>query len=308
MYQKIIELLSIHGYSRIQTPMGPCYYKSIYGETKGVFVSYDQNPDGSSLSKEQIQQMEAAGKEALGWNVPFLIILLSANGQATWIDPANAFQELYEPVGMILSAGKERTPAKKQKGFSFGTYKMTAAIAAVNIIFFVISEIIGDRIYQMGACNADLVLNNREYYRLITSNYLHYGIDHIFNNMIVFLLLGSRLEKIMGSVRYFVLYTGAGIIGSLVSVFYYASIGEQVFSAGASGAIFGITGALAALFLFCRKRLGDFNGSGILIMIAGSLYHGLLSSGTDNAAHIGGCIGGFILALLLYVLWPGKRE
>lgn len=61
-----------------------------------------------------------------------------------------------------------------------------------------------------------------EYYRLFTSNYLHFGWDHFFNNMAVFLLLGSSLEKVIGSVRYVILYTGAGIAGSIISVAYYS--------------------------------------------------------------------------------------
>lgn len=308
MYQKVIELLRIHGYSVVQTSLGSCYHKAIYGKKKGIFISYDKNPDGSRLSEKQVWQMESAGKDELGGEASILIILLSEDGNVVWIDSNHAFDELYEPVEMVLRANRLKKSKRKEGNGSFKIYKLTAAIAAVNVILFVISEVVGDSIYEIGACNPELVLKYHQYYRLLTSNYLHYGIDHIFNNMIVFLLLGSRLEKIIGSLRYFSLYTGAGIIGSMVSVFYYASIGEQVFSAGASGAIFGITGALAALFLFCRKRLGDFNGTGIFVMIIGSLYHGMVSSGTDNAAHMGGCIAGFILAVLLYVLWPGKRE
>ena len=120
--------------------------------------------------------------------------------------------------------------------------------------------------------------------------------------MAVFLLLGSSLEKVIGSVRYVILYIGAGIAGSIISVAYYSMIGQDVLSAGASGAIFGLVGALAAIFLFCKEQRQRFDGFGIFLMIAGSLYHGFQSGTTDNAAHIGGCIAGFILSMLLYVL------
>jgi rhomboid protease GluP len=85
-------------------------------------------------------------------------------------------------------------------------------------------------------------------------------------------------------------------------------LGENVFGVGASGAIFGITGALAALFLCDRKHLGNINGGGIFLMIAGTIFHGFQSSGVDNAAHVGGCIGGFILMLLLCIVWREKSK
>lgn len=308
MYQKIVELLQIHGYTKTNTAIGPCYVKEIKDKRKGIIITYDQNLDGSMLLEEEISQMIRQIKSTLGQEVAVLVIILSENGKVKFADWENEFQELYEPVAMIVNAAEDSVEEESHEKVSLGTYKMTAVIAAVNLIFFLISEIYGEMIYDIGACSPYMVLVQHQFYRLLTSNYLHYGWDHFFNNMVVFLVLGSSLEKIIGSVRYFILYTGSGLIGSLVSVFYYASIGEDVLSAGASGAIFGITGALAAIFLFCRKRLGDFNGSGIFLMIAGSIYHGFQSSGTDNAAHIGGCVSGFILALFLYVLWQEKSE
>ena len=121
--------------------------------------------------------------------------------------------------------------------------------------------------------------------------------------MAVFLLLGSSLEKVIGSVRYVILYTGAGIAGSIISVVYYNMIGQDVLSAGASGAIFGFSRCSCSnIFYSAKNNDRDSNGFGIFLMIIGSLYHGFQSGTTDNAAHIGGCIAGFILSMLLYVL------
>lgn len=308
MYQRIVELLQIHGYTKTNTSAGPCYIK--YGEEKekGVLITYKHNPDGSMISEEDIFEMIVQIKNILGAETPILAIILSEEGKVTFADWENEFQELYDPVAMIVNAERDSEKEERCVKKSFGKYKMTILIAVINFVLFLISEIYGEGIYDIGACSPYMVLEQHQFYRLLTSNYLHYGWDHFFNNMVVFCVLGSSLEKIMGSFRYFILYTGSGLIGSIISVFYYAAIGEDVLSAGASGAIFGITGALAAIFLFSRKQRGDFNGSGIFIMIAGSIYHGFQSSGTDNAAHIGGCIGGFILALLLYILWQGKSE
>ena len=145
-----------------------------------------------------------------------------------------------------------------------------------------------------------------ELYRLVTSNFLHNGFDHLFNNMIVFVLIGSRLEPIFGRARYVALYMGAGLCGSIVSAVYYMNMGEMVASVGASGAIFGLIGAMLWILIKNRGYQKEFYGGGVALMIAGSLYHGFSTMGVDNAAHIGGCIGGFFFAILLYRQDRGK--
>ena len=293
MYQKIIELLRIHGYMKNDTETGPCYVKNINGRNKCVFVIFDKNPDGSSILEEDLYHLEDYARQLFGMDCVVLMLILSQNDK---------------PQNQVSQAGQgseiEVKDNKSVKDFwrSLYQYKATLLIFTANLICFILTEIYGDKIYDSFACNAYMVKKLHEYYRLFTSNYLHFGWDHFFNNMAVFLILGSSLEKVIGSVRYVILYTGAGIAGSIISVAYYSMIGQDVLSAGASGAIFGLVGALAAIFLFCKEQRQRFDGFGIFLMIAGSLYHGFQSGTTDNAAHIGGCIAGFILSMLLYVL------
>ena len=314
MYQKIIELLRIHGYMKNDTETGPCYVKNINGRNKCVFVIFDKNPDGSSILEEDLYHLEDHARQLFGMDCAVLMLILSQNDKPVFLDPQDQFDDLYGPLSIVLAqneasqAGQESEievkDNKSVKDFwrSLYQYKATLLIFTANLICFILTEICGDKIYDSFACNAYMVKKLHEYYRLFTSNYLHFGWDHFFNNMAVFLLLGSSLEKVIGSVRYVILYTGAGIAGSIISVAYYSMIGQDVLSAGASGAIFGLVGALAAIFLFCKKQRQRFDGFGIFLMIAGSLYHGFQSGTTDNAAHIGGCIAGFILSMLLYVL------
>ena len=208
---------------------------------------------------------------------------------------------------MILQTGKAvRSKKEKERGI-LSTYKVTIAIAAVNLMMFIASEIFGDVIYYMGASRPDLVLFKHQIYRLLSSNYLHFGWEHFYGNMVSLVVLGAVLEKAIGSLRYFLLYTGSGILGSLVSAVYYESIGEIAWSAGASGAIFGIIGGLAASLIFRREELPGIDIKWMTFAVCASLFHGFQSYGIDNAAHIGGCAGGFILALLLRVLWKGRQ-
>ncbi|MDD4371704.1 MAG: rhomboid family intramembrane serine protease [Anaerostipes sp.] len=161
-------------------------------------------------------------------------------------------------------------------------------------------------IYQWGASSWPLIVEAHQWYRLFTSNYLHFGFDHLFNNMAVLCILGYEVEKKMGSLRYVMLYVGAGFIGSVASVGYYMATNQNVVSVGASGAIFGLVGALLIIVLKNRGRENEFYKRGFIIVIVGTLYHGISSAGIDNAAHVGGLIGGAILALILYREYRGK--
>ncbi len=307
MYQRIIELLRIHGYAKTDSAVGPFYVKAISGTKKAVFVSYDENPDGSRVTQEDLDEIAEEEKIILGEEVPLLILLLSEHGETWFLDPKHQFDELKEPVSMILQTGKAvRSKKEKERGI-LRTYKVTIAIAAVNLMMFIASEIFGDVIYYMGASRPDLVLFKHQIYRLLSSNYLHFGWEHFYGNMVSLVVLGAVLEKAIGSLRYFLLYTGSGILGSLVSAVYYESIGEIAWSAGASGAIFGIIGGLAASLIFRREELPGIDIKWMTFAVCASLFHGFQSYGIDNAAHIGGCAGGFILALLLRVLWKGRQ-
>lgn len=310
MYQKIIELLRIHGYLQQDIEIGPCYVKNINGRNKCVFVVFDKNPDGSSILQEDLQKLEDQARQVFGIECAVLILILSQDEKPVFLDPQDQFDDLYGPLSMVLAQNQSKKETGieipdykniKDIGKLLYQYKATFLIFLVNLICFIFTEIYGDKIYNTFACNAYMVKKLHEYYRLLTSNYLHFGWDHFFNNMVVFLILVSSLEKVIGSIRYVILYTGAGIAGSIISVAYYSMMGQDVLSAGASGAIFGLVGALAAVFLFCKEQRQRFDGFGIFLMIAGSLYHGFQSGTTDNAAHIGGCIAGFILSMLLYV-------
>ena len=145
-----------------------------------------------------------------------------------------------------------------------------------------------------------LVTEGHEYYRLITSLFLHFGIQHLLNNMVMLGALGYQLENEIGRIKFLLIYFISGIGGNLCSLYWNVSHGEQVISAGASGAIFGLMGALLYIVAVNRGRLGRLSGRGMLIMVALSLYFGLTSSGVDNSAHVGGLICGILITVLLY--------
>ncbi len=187
---------------------------------------------------------------------------------------------------------------------------VTWGIIAVNIMYFLFLDLTGssenaEYMLRHGAMYVPYVLDG-EYYRLFTAIFMHFGISHLVNNMLVLFLLGNHLERALGKVKYLLFYLGCGIGANLVSVGYDIfmeinfGIPMNTVSAGASGAIFGVSGGLLYAVLANRGRLEDLNTRQILVMIVLSLYLGFRSVETDNLAHIAGMIIGFILAVFLY--------
>ena len=177
---------------------------------------------------------------------------------------------------------------------------LIAANAAVFIIFNIIGST-NDPEFMLyhGAVFTPMVLKQGAWYTLFTSMFLHFDISHIANNMIMLAAAGSYVEREMGSIRYLITYLLAGLGGNILSLYVDLQTMEYAVSAGASGAVFGVTGALLALALKNRGRVQGLGAPRIIIMIALSLYSGFTSIGVDNWAHVGGLVCGFVIAFLI---------
>lgn len=187
----------------------------------------------------------------------------------------------------------------------------TVALIVINVAVFLILSAMGDTedaVFMMnhGGMYEPLIVQEHEYYRLFTSMFLHFGMSHLLNNMVLLGALGWNLELETGKIKFLIIYLVSGLGGNLLSLYYDQSLplGERAVSAGASGAIFGLMGALLYVVIANRGRLGRLSGRGMLFMVALSLYYGLTSTGVDNWAHIGGLVCGFILSVILYR--PGR--
>lgn len=181
---------------------------------------------------------------------------------------------------------------------------ITIALILINMLVFLAVELTGGtnntaHMLECGAAYAPAVLNG-EVYRLFTSMFLHFGTQHLMNNMLVLFVLGGRLEHIVGKVKYLLIFLFGGIGGNLLSLYLELGAADYAVSAGASGAVFAVMGAMIYAVLRNRGRVGDLSVRQIAIMAAFSLYFGFTSSGVDNAAHVGGLTVGFLLAVLLY--------
>lgn len=178
-------------------------------------------------------------------------------------------------------------------------------LIAVNVAVFLYLELIGDTENTMfmmrhGAVYEPLVVLRGEYYRLLTAIFLHFGASHLVNNMLVLFVLGERLERILGHVKYFVFYMVSGISANIISIAVHMGKDYAAVSAGASGAIFGVVGGLAYVIAINHGQLDGLTNKQLGFMVFLTLYQGFTATGIDNWAHVGGLATGFILGILLY--------
>lgn len=178
-------------------------------------------------------------------------------------------------------------------------------LIALNIVVFLALEFLGNTedstfMLEHGAMFPWEILVEGQWYRLFTCMFLHFGIRHLGNNMLVLFFLGDNLERALGHVKYVILYVVSGLCASGLSLVMMLRTEDFAVSAGASGAIFGVMGAMIYVLIRNQGRLEDLTAKRLIFMAGLSLYFGFTSTGVDNYAHLGGLLSGILLAILLY--------
>lgn len=204
------------------------------------------------------------------------------------------------------SRAGQRQSAKKGKSFT-SYINVTSVIVAINILVFLLCTYQGDLLYNIGVLHIDSLLVDQEYYRLLTAVFLHASTDHIFGNMMILYMSGQYVEKILGHTRFLFLYILAGIAGNLVSLYMQGVLGEYYTSLGASGAVFGVMGALLVFAIIRHKEVRMMAPQRVLFYLVYSLYIGFRTTNIDNFAHIGGLLAGSVLAILLWLGLKNKK-
>ncbi len=174
---------------------------------------------------------------------------------------------------------------------------VTVTLLISNVILFLLCAFWPDAaaiLYGMGMLQATAVLEQGELWRVITCMFLHADTAHLFSNMIMLFFVGEIIERIMGSLPYLLLYLLSGIAGNLLSMAWDVAYGASGMSLGASGAVFGVMGAMLLLVLAQRHRMHKEVVFRIALGVGCCLYSGFTTAGINNAAHVGGMIGGFV--------------
>lgn len=185
---------------------------------------------------------------------------------------------------------------------------VTLALIAVNIIYFIVIYANGGfnnvTMVELGAAFTPYITQYGEYYRIFTSMFMHFGIEHLISNMLALMVLGEALERYVGKIRFLIIYLLSGIIGGIVSVASYALRDRMVVSAGASGAVFGVLGAILVVTIFGHIRSGEvrIEPRRLIMFALLSILSGFNDTGIDNYAHIGGLVSGIIIALIMVLI------
>lgn len=216
--------------------------------------------------------------------------------------------ELFFKLTSEINKKNEQEGIKAEEIFKPKKPIITVSLIIINVIVFILMYIFGKgsqdvfTLIKFGAFQKDLILGG-EYYRLITSAFLHIGIFHLLFNCYALYVIGRQLESFLGKIKFLIIYLVSALCGSLMSMIFPISI-----SAGASGAIFGLLGSLLYFGYNYRVYLGTVLKSQIIPLILINLIFGFMVSGINNAAHIGGLIGGILITMSLGIKYKSKKS
>ena len=184
---------------------------------------------------------------------------------------------------------------------TFKQNKITYTLIILNILAYVVSALLSKSVIdmdmevlvKMGALFGPITVLGGEWWRLFTAMFLHGGMTHLLMNMFSLYLIGRGVEQYFNTTSYLIIYLFSGLLGGLASLYMHpASVGI-----GASGAIFGIFGAMAGFFLAHREKIESHTKAFMkefAIIIGINLVIGFSIPSVDVSAHIGGLIIGFI--------------
>jgi rhomboid protease GluP len=314
-------MLGKNGYKRLRVD-----FKNVdlyYTEIKRTIyiISLMDSKKGNEIKKSQYNNLIWDIKEKFSnkgfFNIEILNVFFTLHPErvkelytgtdAFWIVDISENQLIiYEnQIGYFLNIRKliEYSLAKPSRSKYFSM--INSIIIVLNILVFTIIEIKNSSLnteymIKWGAMYWPYVVEYKEYYRLFSYMFLHFGLSHLFNNMLILGFLGDNLERIVGKMKFVLIYIGSGLLAGAASMGYNIMKETYVVSAGASGAIFGVVGAMLYIVAINKGRVPDFSMRQLVLFVGFSLYSGFSSQGVDNMAHVGGLIGGIVLAMLLY--------
>lgn len=332
---QIVRHLENKGYKKLNPDSN-----NVYGRTEGDTVYVVVIGSSHGLTAETLQKFNSKiildMVQNTGMRVELLNILLTSDGlfddaikdivdklENVWLftedygklyvfeNQPEDFDGLYHLVDKNTIVEHEKYITRIKRLFGV----ITPVLVLINVVIYIISSMNMDNdgwsfIISNLADNLDAVVNRHQYYRIITSMFVHFGITHIVSNMIILVALGARIENLIGKVGMLLSYLITGTVASIVSlVSTYISycLGnitiidiKYQYSAGASGAIFGLMGIMIMLAIFNKGRISDLSLWNLAVLSVLTIMNGYVSGeNIDNAAHIGGLTAGFIIGVII---------
>lgn len=175
-------------------------------------------------------------------------------------------------------------------------FPITTGLIFLNLLAFAAMELTGsstslDTLLKFGALDYDAVLGDGQYYRIISSMFLHIGFMHLLFNMFCLYVFSAELERILGKAKFLLFYLASGAGGSLLALF----MQQHAITAGASGAIFGTFGLFVYFIATKNPRLPHEAAGIILPLVAVNFIVTVFTPGISLFGHLGGFVAGFLL-------------
>ncbi|MCM3205310.1 rhomboid family intramembrane serine protease [Paenibacillus illinoisensis] len=190
-------------------------------------------------------------------------------------------------------------------------FPLTSILLVVNVVMFIILAANGGSTNPMTLLRFGALTNHElfsgEWWRYFSSIFLHAGFSHLLFNSFALVVFAPPMERLLGSVRYGLLYLGSGVLGNVLALAWYNSAGETTISVGASGAIYGIYGAFLYVALFQRTMMDEASRKTLYTLLAFGIIFSFAMSGINWMAHLGGLLGGFFIYGLLIRLWRPRK-
>ncbi len=214
------------------------------------------------------------------------------------------------PVGMRCpECSRERTKVKTIRAGDRATPVVTQALVAINIIAFIVESAGGATlngggggdVFNNGALFGPSIAHQHEYWRIVTSGFLHYGILHLAFNMFFLWVMGAMLEPAIGRLNFLAVYLVSLIAGSFGALIFEPA----ALTVGASGACFGVLGALMVV---ARDRGIPIWQSGLGVVLLINVVFSLSVRGISIGGHLGGFIGGLITGWLIVEFAERRRN
>lgn len=201
---------------------------------------------------------------------------------------------------------EQNITARPRKFAQIWSAYITFLLIVCNVMLFIICTFTGEVLYNKGAFSVMNLIGEGSWYRLVSAMFLHWDVGHLVSNMLILYYIGSVVERKMGHLPYLILYLVSGLAGNILSAGYELYTSEFMISAGASGAIFGVEGALIVLVLLSRGRIEHMTLGRVVFAVVFSLYCGFTDSNINNAAHLGGIMMGFVLTAFIWFFKRGN--
>ncbi|MCL2203335.1 MAG: rhomboid family intramembrane serine protease [Defluviitaleaceae bacterium] len=185
-------------------------------------------------------------------------------------------------------------------------------IIAINLLVLVAMHVAGNPMspytaYRFGGNFYASVVYGGQWWRLVTSTFVHYGVMHFMANTVGLVIIGTRVERYLGRAMFATIYLFSGITGSLLCLLNVHLRDLFIVSAGASGAVYGLMGAVLVITRLTRRNIENLNWQILLVWLIIGVVMGFTLANINNAAHLGGFLGGALVGFGMLAVMAYKK-